>query len=81
MPVLLSASSFGPDWPFVDREESVSAIFQALFRRWAQIDKNPFKVDKSESPLIGCQAVSGGGKSTLIDQLVTIRLDPNGIWF
>lgn len=79
LPRRLSPGTIGPNWPFVDREESLSKIIQLLFSRWETIDKDPTKLDKSVNPLIGCQSVSGGGKSTLMDQLVVLELDPNGI--
>lgn len=71
-------NSISPDWPFIDRDESVSRVFENLFQRWSNIEKNPEILNKEMSPLIGIQAVYGGGKSTFIDQVAALQLDPNG---
>lgn len=71
----------GPDWPLVDRDESISALFMALFNHQKTLALKTAegkRRDKINNLLIGCQSTSGGGKSTLVDYFTGIRLDPKG---
>ena len=59
---------------FVDRESTIEIIAKEIQAHWirGEIPGNDLS-DKSSNHLIGIHAVSGGGKSYMIDEL--LRLD------
>ena len=57
--------------PFVDREETIAEMLSCLERKWQMSDLR----DKSVNPLYGFHAVSGGGKSYLIDEFMNLKLN------
>ncbi len=59
--------------PFVDREEQIAEIMKKFETQWIELAGNlpGESADKSINPLIGFHAVPGGGKSYLIDELVS----------
>ena len=57
---------------FIDREDTINSILRVMNERWLT-DRQIGPIgcnDKTYNPLIGVHAVSGGGKSYLIDELV-----------
>ena len=65
---------FNP-FPFVERESTVRELCGVLRHRWTDLQS----ADKSEHPLHGFHAISGGGKSFFIDNFMHLDFSQNEV--
>ena len=63
--------------PFVDRNSTIAAMLQHLEEKW-DLSERQALIDKSANPLYGFHAISGGGKSYLIDVFMNLKMGEDG---